>query len=67
MRAGRLEGWQSVILEERTERARPPEIRNDGVARWLLGDNAAVGTARFLLLALVYIVGSVLILNWLLR
>jgi hypothetical protein len=56
-----------VILEERTERARPPEIRNDGVARWLLGDNAAVGTARFLLLALVYIVGSVLILNWLLR
>jgi hypothetical protein len=43
------------------------EIRNDEVARWLLGDNAAAGTARLLLLTLVYTVGSVLILNWLLR
>ena len=43
------------------------EKGTDEVARWQLGDNAAVGTARLLLLVLVYIVGSVLILNWLLR
>lgn len=43
------------------------EIRNDEVARWVLGDNAATGTARLLLLVLVYIAGSVLILNWLLH
>lgn len=43
------------------------EIRNDKVARWLLSDNAAAGTARLLLLMFVYIVVSVLILNWLLR
>ena len=56
-----------MVKDKHTERASPPEIRNDEVARWLLGDNAAVGTARFLLLAFVYIVGSVLILNWLSR
>jgi hypothetical protein len=43
------------------------EIRNDEVARRLLGDNAAAGTARLLLLVLAYIVGCVLILDWLLR
>lgn len=43
------------------------EIRNDEVARWLLGDNAAAGTARLLLLTLAYIVTSVLILSLLLR
>lgn len=43
------------------------EIRNDEVARRLLGDNVATGTVRFLLLTFVYIVASVLITSWLLR
>ena len=43
------------------------ETRNAQVACWLLGDNAAVGTARFLLLALAYIVSTVLVLDWLFR
>jgi len=43
------------------------ETRNDEVAGWLLGGNAAVGTARFLLLTLVYIVITVVVLDWLLR
>jgi hypothetical protein len=43
------------------------ETRNDEVACWLLGDNAAVGTARFLLLTLAYIVSTVLVLDGLLR
>jgi len=43
------------------------EIRNDEVARWLLGDNVAAGMARLLLLTLAYIMASVFILRWLLR
>ena len=60
MPAGR---WPSVI--EMKENAW--EIRNDEVVRWLLGDNVAAGTARFLLLMLAYIVASVLIARWLLH
>lgn len=55
--------WPSVI--EMKENAW--ETRNDEVARWLLGDNAAAGTARLLLLTLAYIMTSVFILNWLFR
>jgi len=40
-------------------------IRNDEIARWLLGDNVATGTIRFLLLTFAYIVASVLIVGWL--
>jgi hypothetical protein len=43
------------------------QINNDKVARWLLGDNAAEGIVRLLVLILAYIVSSVLVLDWLMR
>ncbi len=41
------------------------QVNNDRVARWLLGDNAAEGTVRLLVLILAYVVISVLVLDWL--
>ncbi len=43
------------------------QTNNDKVARWLLGDNAAEGTVRLLVLILAYIVSSILVLDWLMR
>ncbi len=43
------------------------QINNDEVACWLLGDNAAGGTVRIMVLILAYIVISVLVLDSLLR
>ena len=43
------------------------QINNDEVAGWLLGDNAAKGAVRLLVLIVAYIVSSVLVLEWLLR
>ncbi len=42
------------------------QINNDLVARRLLGDNAAQGTVRLMVLILAYIVSSVLVLDLLL-
>jgi hypothetical protein len=64
----RLCSWRETLaFGDRMSIQNAWEIKNDGVARWVLGDNAATGTARLLVLALVYIVVSVLILSWLLR
>lgn len=55
-----------AAMDTKAEQYRLQE-NNDKIARWLLGDNAAEGTVRLLVLTVAYIVSSVLVLDWLLR